>query len=406
MNFNSIPKIILKEGREKSILRKHPWIFSGAIRWAEKDLGIGDTVAVLSSDQDLLGYGAYSPFSQIRCRMWKFSHNDDPQFSEEILKQILRQRLLNCLHTRQRDINLIESDAYRLVHAESDRLPGLIVDVYRDVVAIQFLSCGVEKYRDDIVNSIQEFLSPNMIYERSDAEVRRLEGLSDREGVLIGNHNPSRIMITENKTKFYVDIAKGQKTGFYLDQRENRSKIRAYSRGKDVLDCFSYTGSFSINALAGGANKATVVDSSDESLKGLIQNTALNGISDEKIEIIHADVFNQLRSFRDQRREFDLVILDPPKFAPTRKQAHQAARGYKDINLLSLKLLKPGGILFTFSCSGGVDQSLFQKIVAGAAVDAGVDLQFIGGMTQASDHPILSSFPEGEYLKGLICRKL
>ncbi len=314
--------------------------------------------------------------------------------------------MLNCLHTRQRDINLIESDAYRLVHAESDRLPGLIVDVYRDVVAIQFLSCGVEKYRDDIVNSIQEFLSPNMIYERSDAEVRRLEGLSDREGVLIGNHNPSRIMITENKTKFYVDIAKGQKTGFYLDQRENRSKIRAYSRGKDVLDCFSYTGSFSINALAGGANKATVVDSSDESLKGLIQNTALNGISDEKIEIIHADVFNQLRSFRDQRREFDLVILDPPKFAPTRKQAHQAARGYKDINLLSLKLLKPGGILFTFSCSGGVDQSLFQKIVAGAAVDAGVDLQFIGGMTQASDHPILSSFPEGEYLKGLICRKL
>jgi 23S rRNA (cytosine1962-C5)-methyltransferase len=380
MSSDQTPKIILKPGRDKSILRRHPWIFSGAIKSTEEPLQPGETAAIYSHQMDFLGFGAFSPSSQIRCRMWSL--------------------------LRAEDIQLNKSNAYRLIHAESDLIPGLIADVYHDVVVLQFLSRGVERFRDEIADYIAQVTDATFVYERSDAEVRTLEGLSEREGPLWGQGTNAPVIITENRVQFYVDYTGGHKTGFYLDQRENRLKVRKYAGGKEVLDCFSYTGGFSLNALFGGAQKVTAVDISGDALARLQENATQNGYSSDQLEIIQADVFKQLRLFRDQGRQFDLIILDPPKFAPTRKQVQRAARGYKDINLMAMKLLRPNGLLFTFSCSGGVEQDLFQKIIAGAALDAGVDLQFIDKMTQSSDHPVLSSFPEGDYLKGIVCRRV
>lgn len=406
MKTDQNPKIILKPGREKSILRRHPWVFSGAISSSNNDLLPGETVAVMSSQQEFLGYGAFSPSSQIRCRMWSFSDSSDQTLTESQLLQLIFERIENALTTRTAEIQRAQSDAYRLIHAESDQIPGLIVDVYGDVVVLQFLSQGVERLREEIANHIALVTEAVMVYERSDAEVRLLEGLPDREGVLVGASAPSQVTITENHLQYYVDYSRGHKTGFYLDQRDNRLRVRQYANGKEVLDCFSYTGGFSMNAIQGGASHVTAVDVSEDALNRLHENAILNGFSAERLDCIQADVFKQLRLFRDQGRQFDLIILDPPKFAPTRKQVDRAARGYKDINLLAMKLLRSNGMLFTFSCSGGVDQALFQKIIAGAALDANVDLQFIDKMTQSSDHPVLSSFPEGEYLKGLVCRKV
>jgi 23S rRNA (cytosine1962-C5)-methyltransferase len=405
MNHNSIPPLSLKPGREKSILRRHPWIFSGAIEQVDPKLQPGDTVAVYTSKQELVGYGAISPSSQIRCRLWVFAPDKDQYLTESKLMTTIIQRIEYSFLVRKGDKNLNNSNAYRLIHAESDRLPGLIADVYDNVVVLQFLSSGVDRYREQISNLIVKVTNAGIVYERSDAEVRVLEGLSKKKGMLYGDPFSEQLVITENGLQFYVDYVKGHKTGFYLDQRENRNKVRLYSKDKEVLDCFAYSGGFSLNALAGGAKHVTSVDISEEALNLLNENVKLNGFSGSSILTQQMDVFKQLRRYRDQGKKFDLIILDPPKFAPTRKQAQQAARGYKDINLIALKLLRPGGILFTFSCSGGVDQALFQKIIAGAALDADVNLQIIDRLTQASDHPILSSFPEGEYLKGLICRK-
>jgi 23S rRNA (cytosine1962-C5)-methyltransferase len=289
------------------------------------------------------------------------------------------------------------------VHGESDALPGLIADRYADVLVLQFLSSGVEHWRGLLIDLLVELSGVRNVYERSDVDVRRLEGLPERSGPLRGTP-PERVQIQEAGLNFQVDLVRGHKTGFYLDQRWNRGRVRQLARGKQVLDCFCYTGGFSLNALKGGARDVLAVDSSTDALAQARENLALNRLPADGVEWLEGDVFKVLRSLRDQARQFDLIVLDPPKFAPTAAQADRAARGYKDINLLAFKLLRPGGVLASFSCSGGVDASLFRKIVAGAALDAGVEAQILERLSQDIDHPVGLNFPEGEYLKGLVVR--
>jgi 23S rRNA (cytosine1962-C5)-methyltransferase len=388
-------QLILKEGREKSLLRRHPWIFSGAVAEMRGDPESGATVEVLSSHGDWLARAAYSPHSQIRARIWSF----DPD--QAVDADFIRQRLEAAI--RARDPYRAESDALRLIHAESDGLPGLVLDQYGEVLVAQFLSAGAEHWKDEIADFGSQIAECKHVYERSDADVRTLEGLESADGWLRGEGR-TQIKIEENGLKFQVDLAGGHKTGFYLDQRRNRLRVRQLAAGRDVLDCFAYTGGFAVNVLAGDAASVTLVEESAGALAEAEGHAALNGLPADKMELIEADVFSQLRSFRDGRRSFDMIILDPPKFAPTRSQVERAARGYKDINLLAFKLLRPGGLLVTFSCSGGVDAGLFQKIVAGAALDAGVDARILERLSQAPDHPVALPFPEGEYLKGLICQ--
>lgn len=388
-------RLFVKSGREKSLLRRHPWVFSGAVERVDGSPQMGETVELCRANGQFLAQAAYSPFSQIRARVWTF----DPQ---PVDAEFLRRRLERALAQR-RASGLLEQSAVRLVYAEADGLPGLIVDRYGDVLVAQFLTAGAEFWRQTIMDLLRELIPTRGIYERSDAEVRTLEGLSLREGLLWGEVPPS-IVIEEHGLRFHVDLLHGHKTGFYLDQRANRLFVRSLSEGREVLDCFSYTGGFTLNALAGGAKSVLAVDSSAEALAQLRANALLNALPLERLETLEGDVFHVLRRFRDQGRRFDLIILDPPKFAPTAAQVEKAARGYKDINLLAFKLLRPGGWLVTFSCSGGVDLALFQKIVAGAALDAGVDAQILRFLFQDADHPIALHFPESAYLKGLVCR--
>jgi 23S rRNA (cytosine1962-C5)-methyltransferase len=387
----------LKPGREKSLLRRHPWIYSGAIASQEGNLAAGETVAIQDSNGHFLAWGAYSPHSQIRARIWSWLE------TEQIDETFFRSRLAAALSARRDLLSDDRLEAIRLVYAESDALPGLIVDRYADVLVIQFLSSGVEHWREVLTDLLVELSGVANVYERSDVEVRYLEGLPERSGPLRGNP-PESIRIQEAGLKFQVDLVKGHKTGFYLDQRWNRQRVRQLANGRQVLDCFCYTGGFALNALVGGARDVLAVDSSKEALAQGRENLALNGLPSSRVEWQEGDVFKVLRSLRDQGRQFDLIVLDPPKFAPTASQAMKAARGYKDINLLAIKLLRAGGLLATFSCSGGVDTVLFQKIVAGAAVDAGVQAQILERLTQDCDHPVGIHFPEGEYLKGLILR--
>jgi 23S rRNA (cytosine1962-C5)-methyltransferase len=387
----------LKPGREKSLLRRHPWIYSGAIASQEGNLAAGETVAIQDSNGHFLAWGAYSPHSQIRARIWSWLE------TEQIDETFFRSRLAAALSARRDLLSDDRLEAIRLVYAESDALPGLIVDRYADVLVIQFLSSGVEHWREVLTDLLVELSGVANVYERSDVEVRYLEGLPERSGPLRGNP-PESIRIQEAGLKFQVDLVKGHKTGFYLDQRWNRQRVRQLANGRQVLDCFCYTGGFALNALVGGAREVLAVDSSKEALAQGRENLALNGLPSSRVEWQEGDVFKVLRSLRDQGRQFDLIVLDPPKFAPTASQAMKAARGYKDINLLAIKLLRAGGLLATFSCSGGVDTVLFQKIVAGAAVDAGVQAQILERLTQDCDHPVGIHFPEGEYLKGLILR--
>jgi 23S rRNA (cytosine1962-C5)-methyltransferase len=393
--------IILKPGREKSLLRRHPWIFSGAIQQADSNIASGATVDVLSSKGEFLARGAYSPQSQIRVRAWTF--NDEP-----IDKDFFRKRIRASLTGRSplllgEGSGVMSTNALRLIYAESDSIPGLIVDRYDDILVLQSLTAGTESWKETIADLLLEETGLKNIYERSDADVRELEGLTSKVGIMRATIPDSPITITEYGLKFLVDIEHGHKTGFYLDQRANRQRVRTYAEGRDVLDCFCYTGGFTVNALMGAAKSVLSVDASSEALTLARQNVELSKLPLTKAQFLEGDVFQVLRKFRDEARSFDMIILDPPKFAPTAAQADKAARGYKDINLLAFKLLQPNGILFTFSCSGGIDAALFQKIVAGAALDAGVDAQIIEHLSQAGDHPIALHFPEGTYLKGLVC---
>jgi 23S rRNA (cytosine1962-C5)-methyltransferase len=409
--------IILKPGREKSLLRRHPWVFSGAIGQVNGDPASGATVDVRAADGAFLARAAYSPTSQIRARVWSFDPDevvDADFFRRRILAALARRTIFfPSPHFPQANGGKVPpqagteggTDAFRLVHAESDGIPGLVVDRYGDVLVMQVLTAGCEFWRETLADLLLELTGATAIYERSDADVRELEGLLPRVGLLRGTKIESRITISEYGLKFLVDIEHGHKTGFYLDQRANRKRVGQLAAGRDVLNCFCYTGGFSIHAARGGAKSVVSVDTSADALALGQENAALNGIQPDGLEWLEADVFTGLRKFRDQNRSWDLIVLDPPKFAPTAAQAEKAARGYKDINRLAFKLLRPGGILATFSCSGGIDAALFQKIVASAALDAGVEAQIVETLTQGPDHPVSIHFPEGAYLKGLVCVK-
>jgi 23S rRNA (cytosine1962-C5)-methyltransferase len=366
----------LKPGRDKSLLRRHPWVFSGAIAEVVGAPGEGVTVRVVDAQGKFLAWGAFSPRSQIRLRVWSWDA------AEIIDEEFFKARLATAIAARRVLISEQQTDAMRLVHGESDGIPGLIVDRYADTLVAQFLSSGVERWRETIADILPELTGVERVYERSDAEVRRLEGLPERSGILRGAFLPDRVQIYENGLKFWVDICGGHKTGFYLDQRQNRLRVRDLARGRRVLDCFCYSGGFVANALAGGAEAVLAVDSSAEALALGSQNLTLNGLPAGQVEWLEGDVFQALRKLRDQGRRFDLVVLDPPKFAPTAAHAESAARAYKDINLLAFKLLEQEGLLVTFSCSGGIDASLFQKIVAGAGLDAGVQAQIVDRLSQ------------------------
>jgi len=332
--------------------------------------------------------------------VWTF----DPQ--EGVDAALLRKRLESALTLRAALVPAGETDALRLVHGESDGLPGVIVDRYAGWLVIQCLTAAADMWKDTIIDFLVELTGISQVYERSDVDVRRLEGLPERAGLVRGSTAPEMVTIVENGLKFTVDLREGQKTGFYIDQRRNRQRLGQLSAGRETLNCFCYTGAFSAYALAGGARSVLSVDSSVEVLKVGAQNLRLNGLDEEKASWLEGDVFQILRKLRDQGRSFDLVVLDPPKFAPTAAQVEQAARGYKDINLLAFKLLRPGGLLFTFSCSGGVSADLFQKIVADAALDARVDARIVEHLTQGVDHPVALNFPEGTYLKGLVLARM
>jgi len=386
----------LRAGRDKSLKRRHPWIFSGAIERVDGEPANGESVLVKNAAGQPLAVAAWSPQSQIRARVWSFesSVRVDGDFFRSKVRQALALRIsFPAFH---------HSNALRLVHGESDGLPGLIVDRYADVLVAQFLSAGAEHWREAILDALAAETGCEAIFERSDAEVRALEGLQPRIGFARGNREATRCPIVEYGLHFRVDVEAGQKTGFFLDQRENRQRIRALAQGRDVLDAFSYTGGFSVAALAGGASSVTAVESSAPALEVAKENVSANSMDFSRISFEQADVFAHQRLLRDRGSSFGLVILDPPKFAPTAAQVKNAARAYKDINLMAFKLLKPGGLLATFSCSGGVSAELFQSIVAGAAADAGVDAKIVQRFGPAADHPVALSFPEGDYLKGLL----
>jgi 23S rRNA (cytosine1962-C5)-methyltransferase len=390
-------QLILNPGREKSVLLRHPWIFSGAIQAVKGNPAPGETVDVVTSKNEWLCSAAYSPASQIRARVWSWTENEDVDeafFASKIKSAIDLRKSLGLFK---------KTDAVRLIHGESDNIPGLVVDSYRDTLVIQSLSAGVDPWKSAIAAILHEQTGAVCVFERSDVEVRKLEGLTEETGVLLGKSPEGDITINEAGLRFVVDIRHGQKTGFYLDQRENRMLAGSLALGRKVLNCFSYTGGFTVHALAGGAEEVMSIDSSADALAAARRNLELNDLPENKASMVEADVFQALRNLRDRAEKFDMIILDPPKFAPTAAHAAKAARAYKDINLLAFKMLKPGGLLFTFSCSGGISPDLFQKIVAGAGQDAGVQARITHWMTQAADHPVGLNFPEGHYLKGLVC---
>ena len=389
-------KIIIKAGRDKSILRRHPWVFSGALKSASAESG--DVVSIISEDGRYLATAAYSAASQIAARILSFDEGtviDEAFYRSRIAAAIDRRAGIAAV-----------SNAYRLIHGESDGLPGVVADKYGDVVVLQLSTAGIEPQRELIADLLMALTHAKTIFERSDADVRKLEGLPERNGLLRGAALDGPTVIVENGMQIEVDIAHGHKTGFYLDQRENRALTAALSKGKDVLNCFCYSATMSIAAMKGGAASVVSIDSSAPALETGKRIATRNGCAADQMEWVEADVFAHLRKLRDQGKFFDLIILDPPKLAPTTHHVEKASRAYKDINLLGFKLLRPGGMLMTYSCSGGVSIELFQKIVAGAALDAGVDAQITKRLSAGSDHPVSIHFPEGEYLKGLLLRKM
>jgi 23S rRNA (cytosine1962-C5)-methyltransferase len=390
--------IKLKPGREDSLWRRHPWIFSGAVQKEENIRVSGETVTILSADGKIAASGGYSPQSQIRARIWSF----DPTL--KITPEFFRKRLERSLKARDLIFQGKPAAACRLVNAESDGLPGIIVDRYGDFLVCQFLTAGAEFWKSQIVDLLMKMVPVAGVYERSDGEGRAKEGLSPSCTTLWGEPPPPLIEFEEGPLRFLVDVRNGHKTGFYLDQRENRALVGAYCAEAEVLNCFSYTGGFGLRALKSGATRLTNIECSADALEIGRKHIEINRLDSHDTEDIRGDVFEVLRGFRDRQRQFDLIVLDPPKFAASASKVKKASRGYKDINLLAFKLLRSGGTLFTFSCSGHVHAKLFQKIVADAALDSGRQVQILRHLNQAPDHPVALNFPEGAYLKGLICR--
>jgi len=394
-----MPELILQPGKERSVMRRHPWVFEGAVAHLKGRARAGDTVEVFADNGRPLGRAAFSPHSQIRARMWTF----DPE--ESIDHAFFKRRVAAAIGTRAALPELAGQEGLRLIHGESDGLPGVIADRYGDTVVLQLNSAGAEKWREAIAAALAQATGCARIFERSDSDVRGLEGLEARVGPLHGGEAEGAIVIAEHGVRLEVDVRGGHKTGFYLDQRENRLLARSLAANRSVLNCFCYTGGFSLQALAGGAASVLSIDSSGPALEGARRNLALNPqLPARRAEWRDADVFEELRALKKAGARFDFIILDPPKFAPSAAMASRAARAYKDINLLAFRLLNPGGLLMTYSCSGGIGVELFQKIVAGAAADAGADARILRRLAAAPDHPVALAFPEGEYLKGLLCQ--
>jgi 23S rRNA (cytosine1962-C5)-methyltransferase len=389
--------ITLREGKERSLLRQHPWVFQGSIARGKADAG--ETVRVEAHDGRFLAWAAFSPTSMIRVRAWSFDEN------ERIDADFFSRRIARALALRDR--LPLNSDAVRLIHGEADGLPGLIVDRYGDTLSAQFLSAGTDRWKAVIADQLLAATGVQRLYERSDSGVRSLEGLAPASGWLRGE-GPTEVRIHENGWQLTLDVAEGHKTGYYLDQRDNRGRFAQWVQHfgcRRVLNCYSYTGGFSVAALAGGAEEVVSVDSSGPALARADAHVRLNGFDAARHQALDADVNETLRRLIKEGRSFDAIVLDPPKFAPTAAHAERASRAYKDINRLAFKLLAPGGLLLTFSCSGGIGAELFHKIVAGAGLDAGVDGMILSRLEAAPDHPMTICFPEGEYLKGLAILK-
>ncbi|KWZ44537.1 23S rRNA methyltransferase [Burkholderia savannae] len=411
--------VTLKPSKDKSLLRRHPWIYANAIDRVDGKPAPGATVVVRSHDGRFLARAAYSPHSQIRLRVWSFDEN------EPIDHAFFKRRVQRAV--AHRNTMIAGTGAVRLVFGEADGLPGLVVDYYvaaqvpaqraaahaaeppasgegagRGQLVCQFMAAGVEHWKGAIVAALVAATGCPNVYERSDVSIREKEGLEQTTGVLAGDPPPDTLIANENGVLYHVDVRNGHKTGFYVDQRDNRALVAQYARERDVLNCFCYTGGFSLAALKGGAKRVVSIDSSGDALALAQRNVAANGFDAARAEWLDADAFKTLRRLVDEGERFDLVALDPPKFAPTRDSVERAARAYKDINLSGFKLLRPGGLLFTYSCSGAIDMELFQKIVAGAAADAKVDARILKRLGAGVDHPLLTAFPEGEYLKGLL----
>lgn len=390
--------VLLKKGKEKAALQRHPWIFSGAIDKVKGEPLNGEVVKVLGADKSFLAYGYYNNQSRVAVRMLEWDENNtiDKSWYEGKLKQ--------SIASRAHVLNNSDTNTCRLVFSESDYLPGLIVDKYANFLSLQILSAGMENVKADIIDILRAELNPAGIFDKSDATARTHENLEAVQGLLWGETPPEFIEVKENGVRYHINIADGQKSGFYCDQRDNREILAAYTAGKDVLDCFCYSGGFTLNSLKKGASHVTSVDSSALAIETLKHNLGLNGFTEDQQTSIQSDVNKQLRVFKEEGKTFDVIILDPPKYAPSRSALDRAARAYKDLNRLGMLLLKRGGILATYSCSGAVDLETFKQIIAWAALDAGKEVQIIKQFHQPEDHPVRISFPEGEYLKGLLVR--
>ncbi|SHG73700.1 class I SAM-dependent rRNA methyltransferase [Pedobacter caeni] len=391
--------VILKKGKEKAAMLHHPWIFSGAIDKIKGKPLNGEIVKVCAANAEFLAYGYYNDQSRVALRLmeWEESTTIDKQWYQEKLRSAIASRK----HLLNEDTNTC-----RLVFSEADFLPGLIVDQYADFLSLQILSAGIENVKEEIIALLKEELNPRGIFDKSDAGARKHENLEATQGLLWGETPPEFIEVRENGIAYHINIADGQKSGFYCDQRDNREILAAYSKDKNVLDCFCYSGGFSLNSLKHGATHVTSVDSSALAIETLAHNLELNGFDATRQQSIQSDVNKQLRTFKEEGKKFDIVVLDPPKYAPSRSALDRAARAYKDLNRLGMLLLEKGGILATYSCSGAVDMETFKQIIAWAALDAGKEVQIIKQFHQPEDHPVRLSFPEGEYLKGLLLRVL
>ena len=390
-------RLILAKGREKSLLRRHPWVFSGAVHRVEGKANSGETIDIVDSQGKWLARGAYSPSSQIRARVWTFKQDED------IDMEFFIRRLQQAQNWRDYIAKRDGLDGYRLIAGESDCLPGITIDRFQNFLVLQLLSAGAEYQRAPLIAALQHCYPECAIWDRSDVAVRKKEGLELTQGHVVGDEPPALLPIQEHGMSLLVDIKEGHKTGFYLDQRDSRLAARNYAAGRDVLNCFSYTGAFAVSALMGGCSKVTNVDTSQAALDVARQNVELNKLDLSKAEFVREDVFQLLRKYRTEGQQFDMIVMDPPKFVENKNQLASACRGYKDINMLALQLLRPGGILLSFSCSGLLPTDLFQKILADAALDAGREIQFVEQFRQAADHPVNGAYPEGLYLKGFAC---
>jgi 23S rRNA (cytosine1962-C5)-methyltransferase len=393
-------EVILKKGKEKAALQRHPWIFSGALDRIKGSPANGEVVRVLAADKEFLAYGYFNEKSRVAVRMLEWDE------AKTIDRDWYLQKIRTAIASRAHVLRNGDTNTCRLVFSEADFLPGLIVDRYADFLSLQILSAGIENAKEEIISILREELQPKGIFDKSDATARGHEDLEVTNGLLWGEHPPEFLEVKENGILYHINIAGGQKSGFYCDQRDNRQILAAYTAGKTVLDCFSYSGGFSLNSLKAGAAHVTSVDSSALALETLQQNMDLNGFDKAQSTVVQSDVNKQLRAFKEEGKKFDVIVLDPPKYAPSRSALDRAARAYKDLNRHGMGLLESGGLLATFSCSGAVDIETFKQIIAWAALDAGKEIQIVKQFSQPEDHPVRISFPEGEYLKGLLLRVL